>query len=100
MALIGPIPAVSQIARALADVGCVKVILAARILAGNYSSKRNAIDDGTPVALASGYCHDGPASVNPQFLLFMACQMLGMTVEEAIVATTYNAGRVRCGFRM
>lgn len=97
IALIGSIPEPSAISRTLADLGCVKIVLATGILAGDHSSKRSAIDDGIPVALASGYRHDGTASLNPQFLLYMASQTLGMTIEEAIVATTYNAA---CSLRL
>jgi imidazolonepropionase len=97
VALIGPVPANSDMTRALGDAGCVKVMLTTRILAGNYTSSRSAIDDGTPIALASGYQHENAASINPQFLLYLACQALGMTAEEAIVATTYNAA---CSLRL
>ncbi len=97
VALIGAIPETSQLTRALSDVGCINIALATRILAGNYIPKRNAIDDGVPVALASGYGHGGISSLNPQFLLFLACRNLGLTIEEAIVATTYNAA---CSLRL
>jgi imidazolonepropionase len=97
VALIGQVPANSEITRALGDAGCVKVLLTARILAGLSLPARSAIDDGTPIALGSGYRHDHAASMNPQFLLYLACQALEMTVEEAIVATTYNAA---CSLRL
>lgn len=97
VALIGGLPENSELTRALADVGCVKVALTSQILAGCFTSARSSIDDGTPVALASGYQPDARSSVNPQFLLYLACQTLGMTVEEAIVATTYNAA---CSLRL
>jgi imidazolonepropionase len=97
ISLVGPIPSpgtmLSSVAvyRALADIGCVYIIQTARVLSGDYISKRNAIDDGVPVALASGHGNGGLASINPQFLLHMACKYLGLTVEEAIVAATYNS---------
>jgi len=47
--------------------------------------------------MASGYERDGTASMNPQYLLYMACRYLGLTIEEAIVATTYNAA---CSLRL
>ena len=59
--------------------------------------EREAIADGVPIALASGYAHEGAASLNPQFVLYMACQNLGMNAEEAIVAATYNAA---CSLRL
>ena len=55
VALIGHVPEPSDMARALADLGCVKVITASRILAGAFVSKRGAIRDGIPLAMASGY---------------------------------------------
>ena len=83
--------------RALSDAGgCVKVCRH-RILAGLSKPVRSALDDGTPIALGSGYRHDHAASMNPQFLLYLACQALEMTVEEAIVAVTYNAA---CSLRL
>jgi imidazolonepropionase len=97
VALLGSIPLVSSTTRALADVGCVRVALASRILAGNFTSKRDAIDDGIPVAMGSGYRHDVKTSLNPQYLLYLACSLLDMTLEEAIVATTYNAA---CSLRL
>jgi imidazolonepropionase len=97
VALIGQAPANSEMTRALGDAGCVKVLLTTRILAGCSMPARSAIDDGTPIALGSGFQHDRAASMNPQFLLYLACQALEMTVEEAIVATTYNAA---CSLRL
>jgi len=91
VALIGQVPENGPAARSLADVGCVNVVLGTRVLAGNFTSKRSAIDDGMPVAIASGYRSEGTSSINPQFLLYLACHALDMTVEEAIVAATYNA---------
>jgi imidazolonepropionase len=97
VALIGQIAINSAISRALADGGCVNVVLVSRIFDGQAFSKRAAINDGTPIALASGYRRDNTASVNSQFMLYLACQNLGMTIEEALVATTYNAA---CSLRL
>ena len=97
VAIIGPIPESSDVTRALADLGCVSVVLASEVLAGNYGSKRSALDDGNSLALASGYQQNAITSLNPQFLLFLACHDLGFTIEEAIVATTYNAA---CSLRL
>jgi imidazolonepropionase len=97
VSLVGPAPAVPALSRALADAGCVNVAVASRIFAGRYTSKRNAIDDGIPVALGSGYRNDVTTSLNPQYMLYLACTLLGMTIEEAIVATTYNAA---CSLRL
>ncbi len=97
VALIGAIAGIGDPARALASIGCVTIVSGARILTGDYNSKRSAIDDGMPFALASGYTRDCTASMNPQFWLFMACHALGMKIEEAIVAATYNAA---CSLRL
>ncbi len=97
VALIGQVPANSKATQALGDAGCIYVLLTSQILAGLSRPARSAIDDGTPIALGSGYRHDRAASMNPQFLLYLACQALQMTVEEAIVATTYNAA---CSLRL
>jgi imidazolonepropionase len=91
ISLVGGVPDVSVVTRNLALAGCVTVEAGTRILAGRASSVRRAIDDGTPLALASGYREDAPSSMNPQFLLYLAGHALGMTAEEAIVAATYNA---------
>lgn len=91
VALLGPIAENSAVSRGLSDAGCVQVALVAQMLAGECTSARGAVDFGTPVALASGYGNNGTASLNPQFLLYMACRHLGLSIEEAIVATTYNA---------
>jgi imidazolonepropionase len=91
VSLVGGVPDVSTVTRNLALAGCVTVEAGTRILAGRASSARKAIDEGTPLALASGYREDAPSSLNPQFLLYLAGHALEMTAEEAIVAATYNA---------
>ena len=91
ISLVGGIPDVSTVTRSLALAGCVTVEAGTRILSGRASSARRAIDEGTPIALASGFREDVPSSMNPQFLLYLAAHALGMTAEEAIVAATYNA---------
>jgi len=55
------------------------------------------IDAGGAVALASGHNNETYASFNPQFLLHLASARFGMTPEEGICATTWNAG---CSLRM
>jgi imidazolonepropionase len=91
ISLVGGVPDVSTVTRNLALAGCVTVEAGTRILAGRASSARRAIDEGTPLALASGYREDADSTMNPQFLLYLARYALGMTAEEAIVAATYNA---------
>ncbi len=97
ISLIGIILENSTTSRALADIGCVHVALASQLLAGKYASARHSVDDGMPIALGSGYRNDEAASLNPQFMLYAACQTLGLSAAEAIVAATYNAAcSLRC----
>jgi imidazolonepropionase len=92
VSLVGCVPEISTLTRHLALAGCVTVAAAAHILAGDTPPARDAIDDGMPLALASGFREGALASsMNPQFVLYLAGQALGMTAEEAIVGATYNA---------
>jgi len=97
IAIHGMVPENSLITRALADMSCVQVVLASHVLAGQFVPVRAAIDDGMPIAVASGYRRDISASLNPQYSLHLACLQLGLSVEEAIVAATYNAA---CALRL
>jgi imidazolonepropionase len=84
----------------LADIGCVHVIPMPEAFREDRNQRvwiRQAVDAGTPIALGSGYGTDGNAAFNPQFLLHLACDRFGLTCEEAIVATTWNA---LCALRM
>jgi imidazolonepropionase len=85
---------------ALADIGCVHVIPMTEALREDRNHRvhvRQAVEAGTPMALGSGYGSRGNAALNPQFLLHLACNRFGLTCEEAIVATTWNA---LCALRM
>ena len=84
----------------LADLGCVHVVPITEGFREDRNQRlllRDAVNAGTPIALGSGYGTDGLAAINPQFLLHLACERFGLTLEEAIVATTYNA---LCALRM
>src|SRR6185503_3010391 len=61
ISLVGGVPDVSTVTRSLALAGCVTVEAGTRILAGRASSARRAIDEGTPIALASGFREDVPS---------------------------------------
>ncbi len=77
----------------LAAMGCVRVIPASEGFddsANAARDMRNAIDDGAAIALSSSYRTNGTSSCNMQFLLHLAVCRLGMTVEEAITASTWN----------
>lgn len=97
IALVGPVPEPGGVTRALADAGCITVLPGTEMLARRSATARHAIDDGTPLALASGYRDDMTASMNPQFLLYLASHAAGMSAEEAIMAATYNAA---CSLRL
>ncbi|MDQ1469200.1 MAG: imidazolonepropionase [Bryobacterales bacterium] len=84
----------------LARLGCVHVLPVTSAIREDWKSPggaRREIDEGMPVAIASGFRAGGVTSLNPQFLLHLAVERFGMTPEEAIVASTYNAA---CSLRM
>jgi imidazolonepropionase len=58
---------------------------------------RAAINQGAAIAMASSFRERGPSSFNPQFLLYLGVYQLGLTIEEAITAVTWNAA---CSLRM
>ncbi len=58
---------------------------------------RRAIGDGAAIAISSSYRPSGPLSFNMQYVLHLAVHQLGMTAEEAIIATTWNAA---CSLRL
>ena len=61
------------------------------------ASLRQAVDAGAAIALASGYRTIESAVMSPQYLMHLAVARYGLSPEEAIVATTYNAA---CSLRM
>jgi imidazolonepropionase len=94
IAVVAPMDSKPQYRNALADIGCVHVIPASEGFddaALAASRIRSAIDEGASIALASSYRPHQNGSFNMQFLLHLAVERLGMTPEEAIIATTYNA---------
>ena len=58
---------------------------------------RRAIGEGAAIAIASSYRASGPSSFNMQYLLHLAVHQLGLSPEEAIIATTWNAA---CSLRL
>jgi imidazolonepropionase len=100
IAIVAPNDNLRAFAGPLATIGCVRVIPATEGYddpAGAALDMRKAIEEGTPIALASSYRTEGDASCNMQFVLHLAVRQLGMTPEEAIVATTWNAA---CSLRL
>jgi imidazolonepropionase len=83
----------------LGNFGCVHVLPAGRPMSdfrAHAEAVRREIDEGVPIAIA-GASGDGTVPMNPQFLLYLAGERCGMSVEESIVASTYNAA---CSLRM
>ena len=77
----------------------VWVLTAADILnhAVSTTHASELLNEGCPVALASGYPGSGNVPCNPQYLLHLASSRLGMQTNEAITALTWNAA---CSLRM
>ena len=79
---------------ALASSGCVCVIPATQMLEKGLqpaAQMRKTIEAGAAIAIASSYQAHETSSFNMQFLLYLAVDRLGLTPEEAITATTWNA---------
>jgi imidazolonepropionase len=105
ISIVAPIEGLPAFISPLAGIGCVRVIPASGGLndpeagASDFAAShiRAAIDGGAAIALSSSYRAGSTASFNMQFLLYLAVRHFGMTPEEAIMATTYNAA---CSLRM
>lgn len=100
IAIVGPNDRQEGLGCALGAVGCVRVIPAAEAFdnpAGAAADMRHAIDEGAAIAIASSYRAREASSFNMQFLLHLAVDRLGLSPEEAIVATTWNAA---CALRL
>jgi imidazolonepropionase len=100
VALIAPPQEPGDGLRGLASMGCVHVLpLTVCLRDGNWGggAVRREVENGIPLALASGFRPGGATILNPQYVLQLAVERLGLTMEEAIVASTYNAA---CSLRM
>jgi imidazolonepropionase len=100
VSLIAPPTEPGEALRLLATMGCVHVLpLTWSLREGRWGEGvvRREIEHGIPVALASGFRTGGPTVINPQHILHLAVERFGMSIEEAIVAATYNAA---CALRM
>ncbi len=96
LSVVGPM--LEPFATAASD--CLHVLTAVHGCGGrdwDTSGVRRAIDGGCLLALGSGYRPLEPSSLNPQFTIHSATVRLGMEVEEAITASTWNAA---CALRM
>ena len=100
ISIVAPPDALTAFTGTLAKIGCVRVVPAFDTLddeEGGAANIRAAIDGGAAVALTPGRGLLNVSSSNMQFLLYLAVAHLGMSAEEAITATTYNAA---CSLRM
>ena len=57
----------------------------------NYAPARKLIDSGIKIALATDYNPGSSHIQSMPFIISLACLFLGLTVEEAFAAATYNA---------
>jgi imidazolonepropionase len=105
IAIVAPNDTLRAFIGPLAAIGCVRVIPASEGFdnsANAASDMRRAIDEGAAIAIASGSIPSGSraketSSYNMQFLLHLAVDRLGLTPEEAIIATTWNPA---CSLRL
>ncbi len=100
IAIVAPNDRCGHFTGPLAAIGCVRVIPASEAFddsAGAAADMRRSIDDGAAIALASSYRTNETSSCNMQFLLHVAVAQLGLTVEEAITAMTWNGA---CSLRL
>jgi imidazolonepropionase len=98
--IVAPMDTVRSRVEPLAAVGCIRVIPASEGFddaASAAAAIRGAIDEGAAIALTSSYRSAGPSSLNMQYLLHLAADRLGLSPEEAITATTWNAA---CSLRL
>jgi len=80
-------------AAALAESSSIATLLPGLTFAGirdRFPPARMLIDSGSAVALASGFRYGEASTFSMQAVIAMACAQMGMTVGEAIAATTIN----------
>ena len=95
---VSPLDSLHAFTEPLARIGLVRVLPALDCAAGaDTAPTRAAIAGGAAIALSPSYRSHGVSSLNTQYLLHVAVERLGMSPEEAIVATTYNAA---CSLRL
>jgi imidazolonepropionase len=98
--IVAPMDTLRAFTGPLAAVGCVRVIPASEGFedAENAGAAiRSGINEGAAIAVTSSYRAQAASSINMQYLLHLAVHRLGLTAEEAIVATTWNAA---CSLRL
>ena len=100
IAIVAPNDSLRAFTGPLGAIGCVRVIPATEGFengTGAAEDIRRAIGDGAAIAISSSCRPSGPLSFNMQYLLYLAVHHLGMSAEEAIIATTWNPA---CSLRL
>ena len=100
IAIVAPHDSCRSFISPLAAMGCVRVIPASEGFDDSANAAREvrtALDEGAAIALSSSYRTKDTSSCNMQFLLHLAVGRLGLTVEEAITASTWNGA---CSLRL
>jgi imidazolonepropionase len=92
--VVAPMDSLSCFASRLTEAGTIRVIPVSQgeEAAGARQAIRCAVGQGAAVALASGV-----VTLNMQHVLWLGVQNFGLTSEEAIMATTWNAA---CSLRL
>jgi imidazolonepropionase len=100
IAIVAPNDGLRAFVGPLATLGCVRILSASEIADDDRDEGlcvRMAIGEGAAMAVASSYQPPDASSFNMQYLIHLAVRRLGLTPEEAIMATTYNSA---CALRM
>ena len=82
--------------KALADNNVIATLLPGTTFflgKNNYAPARKLIDAGIRIALATDYNPGSSHIQSMPFIISLACLFLGLTVEEAFAAATYNAAQ-------
>ena len=99
-AIVAPMDTLRAFTGPLASIGCVRVIPASEGFDESVTAAeaiRRGLDEGAAIALTSSYRTLHASSLNMQYLLHLGVHTLGLSEEEAITATTWNAA---CSLRL
>ena len=87
--------ATDGMARTLAGSGIIATLLPCALFQkGCAAPARALIDSGVAVALGTNFNPHHTPTLNMQSVVTMACWRLGMSIEEALTAATYNSAHV------
>jgi imidazolonepropionase len=80
--------------KAMAEAGCVATLLpsaAFYLRLGKFAPARAFVDAGVPIALATDANPGGGLSPSMPFAMAVGCFSMGLSLEEALTASTLNA---------